>query len=66
MSLHRLSRDQIIWSFGLDLQPVLEIEPGDVVTFETHGRFSGQIRSEAPRQRAWFPKIDACPTPFMA
>src|SRR5438045_7830357 len=44
---HRLSRDQVIWSFGLDLQPVLEVEPGDVVTFETNDCFTGQIRSEA-------------------
>jgi amidase len=44
---HRLSRDQVIWSFGPDLQPVLEVEPGDVVTFETNDCFTGQIRSEA-------------------
>ena len=46
MALHRLSRDQVIWSFGPDLDPVLEVEPGDVVTFETNDCFSGQIRSE--------------------
>jgi amidase len=46
MTRHRLSRDQVIWSFGPDLQPVLEVEPGDVVTFETNDCFSGQIRSE--------------------
>ena len=46
MAKHRLSRDQVIWSFGPDLQPVLEIEPGDVVTFETNDCFTGQIRSE--------------------
>ena len=45
--MHRLSRDQVIWSFGPDLQPALEVEPGDVVTFETNDCFSGQIRSEA-------------------
>src|ERR671930_2678960 len=43
---HRLSRDQVIWSFGPDLEPVLEIEPGDTVTFETNDCFTGQIRSE--------------------
>ena len=37
----------MIWSFGPDLQPVLEVEPGDIVTFETNDCFSGQIRSEA-------------------
>ncbi|HEY3542791.1 MAG TPA: acetamidase/formamidase family protein [Gaiellaceae bacterium] len=46
MQRHRLSREQIIWSFGPDLQPVLEVEPGDVVTFETNDCFTGQIRSE--------------------
>src|SRR5438045_4997272 len=44
---HRLSRDQVVWSFGPDLQPVLEVEPGDTVTFETNDCFTGQIRSEA-------------------
>jgi amidase len=43
---HRLTRDQVIWSFGPDLRPVLEVEPGDVVTFETNDCFTGQIRSE--------------------
>ena len=36
----------MIWSFGPDLRPVLEVEPGDVVTFETNDCFTGQIRSE--------------------
>jgi amidase len=36
----------VIWSFGPDLRPVLEVEPGDVVTFETNDCFTGQIRSE--------------------
>jgi amidase len=43
---HRLSRDQVIWSFAPDLEPVLEVEPGDTVTFETNDCFTGQIRSE--------------------
>jgi amidase len=46
VSQHSLSRDQVIWSFGPDLQPVLEVEPGDTVTFETNDCFTGQIRSE--------------------
>jgi amidase len=37
----------VIWSFGPHLQPVLEVDPGDVVTFETNDCFSGQISSEA-------------------
>src|SRR4029077_6238191 len=43
---HFLSRDQVIWSFGPDMEPVLEVKPGDVVTFETNDCFTGQIRSE--------------------
>jgi amidase len=46
MARHWLSRDQVIWSFGRDLQPVLEVARGDVVTFEMNDCFSGQIRSE--------------------
>jgi acetamidase/formamidase len=44
---HRLSRDQVIWSFGPDLEPVLEIDPGDTVTFETNDCFTGQIQNES-------------------
>src|SRR6188768_1612007 len=47
MAQHRLTRDRVIWSFGPDLEPVLEVEPGDVVTFETNDCFTGQIKSEA-------------------
>jgi amidase len=43
---HRLTRDHVIWEFGPDLEPVLEVNPGDVVTFETNDCFSGQIQSE--------------------
>ena len=41
-----LSRDEIVWAFGPDLRPALEVEPGDTVTFETNDCFTGQIRSE--------------------
>lgn len=43
---HKLTRDQVIWDFGPDLTPVLEIDPGDTVTFETNDCFSGQIQTE--------------------
>lgn len=33
---HVLSRDEIIWGFGPDLEPVLEVEPGAIVRFETN------------------------------
>src|ERR671930_367116 len=44
---HRISRDQIIWGFGPQLDPVLEVDPGEVVTLETNDCFTGQIRSES-------------------
>src|SRR3954452_3242229 len=44
---YRLTRDQVIWSFGPELEPVLEVEPRALVTFETNDCFTGQIRSEA-------------------
>jgi amidase len=43
---HRLSRDQIIWAFGPNLEPALEVDAGDVVTLETNDCFTGQITSE--------------------
>ena len=43
---HRLSRDQVVWAFGPDLEPALEVEPGETVVFETNDCFTGQIRSE--------------------
>jgi len=44
---HFLPHEQVIWSFGPDLQPVLEVDPGDTVTFQTNDCFTGQIKSEA-------------------
>jgi amidase len=43
---HVISRDEIVWAFGPDLEPVLEVEPGAVVRFETNDCFTGQITSE--------------------
>jgi amidase len=43
---HRIGRDEIVWAFGPDLEPVLEVEPGETVTFETNDCFTGQITSE--------------------
>ncbi len=47
MTHHRIGRDQVVWGFGPEMTAVLEIEPGDVVTFETRDCFDGQITSEA-------------------
>jgi amidase len=43
---HRIGREHVVWAFGPDLEPVLEIAPGETVTFETNDCFTGQIRSE--------------------
>jgi amidase len=43
---HVISRDEIVWAFGPDLDPVLEVEPGAVVRFKTNDCFTGQITSE--------------------
>src|SRR5919197_1055812 len=43
---HRIGRDEIIWAFGPELEPVREIDPGETVTFETNDCFTGQITSE--------------------
>ena len=43
---HRIGRDEIIWAFGPELEPVLEVDPGETVTFETNDCFTGQIASE--------------------
>ena len=42
-----VTRDQVVWGFGPDMEPVLEVEPGAVVTFETNDCFTGQIRTES-------------------
>jgi amidase len=43
---HRIGRDEVIWAFGPELEPVLEVDPGQTVTFETNDCFTGQISSE--------------------
>ena len=44
---HVVTRDQVVWSFGPEMEPVLEVEPGSVVRFETNDCFTGQIQTEA-------------------
>src|SRR5689334_18126920 len=43
---HRISREQVIWSFSADPGCALKVDPGEVVTFETNDCFSGQIKTE--------------------
>ena len=42
-----VARDQVVWGFGPDMEPVLEVDPGALVTFETNDCFTGQIRTES-------------------
>jgi amidase len=46
---HVVSREDVIWAFGPELEPVLEVDPGAIVRLETNDCFSGQIRSEDDR-----------------
>jgi amidase len=41
-----ITRENVVWSFGPDLEPLVEVDPGAVVRFETNDCFTGQIRSE--------------------
>ncbi len=43
---HVISREEVVWAFGPEMTPVLEVEPGAVVRFETNDCFTGQIQSE--------------------
>jgi amidase len=43
---NRIGRDDVIWAFGPDLEPVLEVDPGAVITLETNDCFTGQIQTQ--------------------
>src|SRR5215216_4299897 len=43
---HRVTRDEVVWSFGPEMEPVLEVDAGTVVTLETNDCFTGQIQTE--------------------
>jgi amidase len=43
---HVVSKDDVIWAFGPDLEPVLEVEQGATVTLQTNDCFTGQIQTE--------------------
>ena len=44
---HKIPRDKVVFSYGPDMKPVLEVNPGEIVTFETQDCFSGQILTES-------------------
>ncbi len=43
----RISRDQHVWSFSENNEPVVTVEPGTVIEIETWDCFTGQVTSEA-------------------
>jgi len=42
-----ISRENITYRFGADVPPVLKVQPGENLTFETHDCFTGQITKES-------------------
>jgi amidase len=42
----RIERDQHVWSFDANAEPVLTVEPGTVIEIETWDCFTGQVTSE--------------------
>ncbi|HEX9014890.1 MAG TPA: acetamidase/formamidase family protein [Chloroflexota bacterium] len=50
--MKRITRDRITYVMGRDVPPVLEIDPGEEVTFETHDASRGRIRT--PEEGASF------------
>ncbi len=45
--MHIITRDRVIYSFSRDHRPVLEIDSGDKICFETYDARTGTIRSES-------------------
>jgi amidase len=42
----KIGRDQHIWSFNSDMEPVVTVDPGTVIEIETWDCFTGQVQSE--------------------
>lgn len=42
----KISRDDHVWSFDADRQPVVTVDPGTVIEIETWDCFTGQVQSE--------------------
>ena len=47
MAKHWITRDKVVYRMDKTNPPVLEIDPGDVVTFETHDARTGTIQTNA-------------------
>lgn len=44
---HHITKDQHVWAFAADMQPVLRVKPGATIHLETWDCFTGQVQSEA-------------------
>ena len=49
---HTIPKEEAVFAFGPEMKPILEVDLGEVVTFETHDGFSGQIQTENALVRA--------------
>jgi amidase len=43
----KINKDQHIWSFNSEMQPVVTVDPGTVIEIETWDCFTGQVQTES-------------------
>jgi len=43
----KISKEQHVWAFKADMQPVVTVDPGTVIEIETWDCFTGQVQSES-------------------
>lgn len=43
----KISRDQHVWAFAADMEPVVTVDPGTTLEIETWDCFTGQVQSES-------------------
>lgn len=43
----KISKEQHVWAFSADMQPVLTVDPGAVIELETFDCFTGQVQAES-------------------
>ncbi len=43
----KVSKDQHIWAYAADMQPVVTVDPGTIIEIETWDCFTGQVQSES-------------------
>src|SRR5438309_2154444 len=46
---HMIPRTDVVYRFAPDMEPVLTVDPGTVVLFQTDDCFGGQIQTESDR-----------------